>query len=150
LERKSVRFQVNRELLEDSSTKAVKEEFRDVVWPVYEYYEEVEEDGEPFVVAPISHASFFETEPAEEYFTGEEKPYRVQRFSGRWPLQDAMTLYAPLQAPELVLELADLAEKRYRQILWIGFSGHAATFSSVASTSSPFVNSAPALTNATR
>ncbi len=39
---------------------------------------------------------------------------------------------------------------RYRQILWIGFSGHAATFSSVPSTSSPFVNSAPALTNATR
>lgn len=39
---------------------------------------------------------------------------------------------------------------RYLQMLWIGFSGHAATFSSVPSTSSPFLNSAPALTNATR
>ncbi len=44
------------------------------------------------------------------------------------------------------------AEKlgRYLQELWIGFSSHAATFSSVPSTSSPFLNSAPALTNATR
>ncbi len=39
---------------------------------------------------------------------------------------------------------------RYRQILWIDFSDHAATFSSVPSTSSPFLNSAPALTSATR
>ncbi|CAN5619604.1 hypothetical protein BH24ACT18_BH24ACT18_11450 [soil metagenome] len=43
-----------------------------------------------------------------------------------------------------------ILEKRYRQELWIGFSGHAATFASVPSTSSPFLNSAPALTNATR
>jgi DNA (cytosine-5)-methyltransferase 1 len=41
-------------------------------------------------------------------------------------------------------------EGRYLQMLWIGFSGHAATFSSAPSTSSPFLNSAPALTNATR
>ena len=39
---------------------------------------------------------------------------------------------------------------RYRQELWIGFSSHAATFSSSPSTNSPFLNSAPALTSATR
>jgi arylsulfatase A-like enzyme len=39
---------------------------------------------------------------------------------------------------------------RYRQMLWIGPTGHAATFSSLPSTSSPFLNSAPALTSATR
>jgi len=111
LEHKSGRFQVNRELLKNSSTKAIKEELRGVGWPVYKDYEAVEEDGEPFVVASISLSSFFETEPAEEYFAGEEKTYRVQRSAGRWPSQDAMSIYPPLQAPELVLELAELAEK---------------------------------------
>jgi hypothetical protein len=40
--------------------------------------------------------------------------------------------------------------ERYRQELWIGFSDHAATFSSLPSTSSPFSNLAPALTSATK
>jgi hypothetical protein len=40
--------------------------------------------------------------------------------------------------------------ERYCQMLWIGLFGHAATFSSFPSTSSPFLNSAPALTSATR
>jgi hypothetical protein len=40
--------------------------------------------------------------------------------------------------------------QRYCQMLWIGLSAHAATFSSLPSTSSPFLNSAPALTSATR
>jgi hypothetical protein len=41
--------------------------------------------------------------------------------------------------------------ERYRQELWIGFSGHAAAFfSSLPSTSSPSLNSAPALTNVSR
>ena len=39
---------------------------------------------------------------------------------------------------------------RYRQMLWIGLHDHAATFSSLPSTNSPLLNSAPALTNATR
>ena len=40
--------------------------------------------------------------------------------------------------------------QRYCQELWIGFFAHAATFSSLPSTSSPLLNFAPALTNATR
>ena len=39
---------------------------------------------------------------------------------------------------------------RYRQMLWIRSHDHAAAFSSLPSTSSPFSNLAPALTNATK
>jgi acyl-CoA reductase-like NAD-dependent aldehyde dehydrogenase len=43
-----------------------------------------------------------------------------------------------------------LKEKgRYCQMLWIGLRDHAATFSSLLSTNSPFTNLAPALTNGT-
>jgi hypothetical protein len=41
-------------------------------------------------------------------------------------------------------------KKRYCQKLWIGSSSHAATFSLLPSTSSPFTNFAPALTRATK
>ena len=37
---------------------------------------------------------------------------RWQRLAGRGPIEDRMTLYAPLRAPELVIELAELAEKK--------------------------------------
>ncbi len=40
--------------------------------------------------------------------------------------------------------------QRYLQELWIRSRDHAATLSSLPSTSSPFLNSAPALTSATR
>ena len=61
------------------------------------------------------------------------------------------TVSLPIEAAWSELEAWDESGTRYRQILWIGFSGHAATFSSkLPSTSSPFLNSAPALTNATR
>jgi hypothetical protein len=40
--------------------------------------------------------------------------------------------------------------ERYRQMLWIRPHDHAAAFSSLPSTSSPFSNLAPALTNATK
>ena len=40
--------------------------------------------------------------------------------------------------------------RRYRQMLWIRSHDHAAAFSSLPSTSSPFSNLAPALTNATK
>ena len=49
-----------------ASAKAVTEELRDTVWPVYEHYEILEEDGETFVVASVSHASFVEPEPIED------------------------------------------------------------------------------------
>jgi hypothetical protein len=47
-------------------------------------------------------------------------------------------------------EEADQLQERYRQMLWIRPHDHAAAFSSLPSTSSPFSNLAPALTNATK
>ncbi len=64
----------------------------------------------------------------------------------------ALKFYLPEEGHEEALGLLEAAEAgaRYCQKLWIGLSGHAATFSSVPSTNFPFVNSAPALTRATR
>jgi hypothetical protein len=93
---------------EGAAEEAVKEELRNVGWPVYKDYEIRHEDGEAFVVAPISFASFAEPKPTEDRVV---QGYRVMSFAGRSPSQDAMTFYAPLRTPELVLELAELAEK---------------------------------------
>jgi hypothetical protein len=69
--------------------------------------------GEVFVVASVSPASFVESEPTEEGVIrkGEMKGLRWQKFAGRDPVQDNMTLYAPLKTPELVIDFAELAEK---------------------------------------
>ena len=55
-----------------------------------------------------------------------------------------------VMAPHSTQMLGEEDLLRYCQMLWIGFSSHAATFSSIPSTSFPFLNFAPALTNATR
>jgi hypothetical protein len=47
-------------------------------------------------------------------------------------------------------EPSEEIKRRYRQMLWIRPHDHAAAFSSLPSTSSPFSNLAPALTNATK
>jgi len=91
------------ERFERASVEVVKEELRAGGWPVYKSYAIEIEDGEAFVVAPVSWASFFNPEPLEEN-------QGLQRFAGRSPLEDAMTFYAPLRTPEVVLELAELAE----------------------------------------
>jgi hypothetical protein len=67
-----------------------------------------------FVVAPVSPASFVESEPEEERVIreGRLEGQRWQCVAGRDPIEDRMTLYAPLRAPELVIELAELAEKK--------------------------------------
>ena len=93
--------------------KAVKEELRNSVWPVYEHYEIAEEDGEAFIVASVSPASFIQSEPMDEGVVQEDEMegWRWQKFAGRDPLEDRMTLYAPLKTPELVVDLAELAEK---------------------------------------
>ena len=110
-------FQVDSELLENSSSKTVKKELRGVGWPVYKDYEIREEDSEAFVVAPISSRTFFETEPEEEKLVtdAEEREYVSRRFRGRSSLKDAMTFYAPLRTPEVALELAELAEEEITQ-----------------------------------
>ena len=80
--------------------KAVKDEQRRQGWPVYKNYDIIEEDGETFVVAPVSPPWFIEP---EEEIVGQ---WRVRDNS-----QDVMSHYAPLAVPELVVDLAELAEK---------------------------------------
>ena len=101
------------EVLQKSVKEAVKEKPRSSVWPVYEHYEVVEEEGETFVVASRSPASFIESEAKDESVAqvGELEGRRWQGFEGRDLLQNAATLYAPLERSELVVELAKLAEK---------------------------------------
>lgn len=107
-------FQVTEEIIEEALTKAVKPEFRAVAWPVYKKYDiVVEEEGEPFVVGPISRDSFFEAEPYRTELVGEgERTYLAEHRRGRSPLRDAMFFYPPLRAPELLVDLAELAEKK--------------------------------------
>lgn len=93
--------------MSDSSAKAVKKELRGAEWPVYENYEIRDEGGEAFVTAPVSVFSFFEAEPREVEIKGS----RYYRLPGRNPAKGAMSFYAPLTTPELVVELAELAEK---------------------------------------
>jgi hypothetical protein len=103
---------LNASHFEHAAKKAVKEELRGAGWPVYKDYEVVTEDGDAFVVAPVSHALFFEAEPREVVVQeGVDKGSRWQRLAGRDPAKEAMTFYAPLGTPELVLELAELAER---------------------------------------
>ena len=103
-----------------ATPKAVKNYGRK--WPVYKHYEIVEESGTIFVVAPLEFASFFEpvTEANRNHpeEVGQLKGQRLGGFVGRDPIEDAMTsypptksTYVPLQAPELVVELAQLADK---------------------------------------
>ena len=102
------------ERFESASNKAVKEELRGVGWWVYEHYETREEGDQTFVVAPVSFDTFFRPESTEEHAIQEDdRRSRMRRaYSGRSPQEDAITIYAPLMTPELVLDLAELAEKK--------------------------------------
>jgi hypothetical protein len=80
----------------------------------------------------------------DHVFEGQNRPASGQ-FSeyGRGPIADGQQAY-------FFMNGRWLEPGRYRQELWIGFSSHAASFSSLPSTNSPFSNLAPALTSATR
>jgi hypothetical protein len=70
---------------------------------VYRNYEIYEEDGELYVIAPL--------QPREVVVqAGEMKGTRLLGFSDRSLEEGTMCLYAPLKTPELVLDLAELAE----------------------------------------
>lgn len=116
--------QLNPEHFESAAREAVKKELRNTGWPVYEEYEICEEDGEAFVIAPISHASFFRPDPMQELSAQEGYTQgRVwRRYVGRDPIEDAMSHYAPLRTPELILELAQLAEKEITSEAVLGWA----------------------------
>lgn len=109
---------VNLNQIEGAASKAVKGDLRNKGWPVYERYEIRVEGEEEFVVAPISRDSFFERTPSEDTMSRDEegKDWRLRKYRGLDPTRaDALNCdapyYAPLRAPELVLELAELAER---------------------------------------
>ncbi len=82
---------------------AVKKESPSRPWPVYRDYEPTEEDGMSYVVASISQ---FE-EISENVVEG---GWRVRRWRARAPERAALNVYAPLETPELIVDLAELAE----------------------------------------
>jgi hypothetical protein len=83
---------------------AVKKASPSRPWPVYWRYEPIEEGDVSYVVASVG---LFE-ELVEE--TGEHGG-RVRRWRGREPEKAALNLYAPLETPELIVDLAELADK---------------------------------------
>jgi len=102
----------------DESNKAVKKTQPSKQWPVYSKYKVQvdEESAESYVVACTSMA-----EPASD--ETDEHGQRVKSYRGRDPMQDATAYlplrdskpvvdskYAPLMAPELVVELANVAD----------------------------------------
>jgi hypothetical protein len=95
--------EITEETFDDVLDKSIKEELRVAGWPVYKHYEVSEENGEVFVVAPLSE----QWVPEDE--TSEWRGY--SRLEVGNPAADALTFYSPLRTPELVVDLAALAEK---------------------------------------
>jgi hypothetical protein len=102
----------------DNLSKAVKKALPIAPWPVYSEYKVTvdKESGERYVVACTSMA-----EPVRD--ETDEHGQRVKSYRGRDPMQDATPYlplrdskpvvdnnYAPLMAPELVVELANIAD----------------------------------------
>lgn len=80
---------------------AVKDELRSTGWPVYEHYEIREESGEMFVIAPL-----FEGRRKKD-----EKNTLMRPFNPFDPMEDVKEWRAPLRTPELLLDLAELADR---------------------------------------
>lgn len=80
----SLGYEVNSGLFSEAAGKAVKKELRGQAWTVYEHYEKVEEDGRTFVVSS----------------PGESRNMR----------DDAKIIYAPMRNPDLVVDLALMAD----------------------------------------
>jgi hypothetical protein len=91
------------ENFEEALNKSVKEELRGQVWPIYNHYEVSEEDGETFVIAPLSRRWI------PEHETSEWRGYSSLEVGN--PAADVERFYEPLKTPELVVDLAYRAEK---------------------------------------
>jgi hypothetical protein len=85
--------------------KAVKRDAPSRTWPVYEDYDVVDDanSGESFVVASFD---LFELVADEDPGHGQ----RTKTYRGREPEQAALKNYPPLITPELVVDLANLAD----------------------------------------
>ena len=114
---------------------AVKKDSPSRPWPVYRRYVPLKEEGVSYVVAAVG---LFE-ELAEE--TGESGG-RVRRWRGRAPEKAALNLYAPLETPELIVDLAELADKPITPEAVVGW---AETYGLLASSRSEDVVEQPGL-----
>jgi hypothetical protein len=95
--------------LEEALVRAVKKDSPSRPWPVYRRYEPIEEGGVSYVVASVG---LFE-EIVDE--TG-DRGGQGRRWRGREPEKTeadkiALKPCAPLQTPELIVDLAELADK---------------------------------------
>jgi hypothetical protein len=95
--------EISEDTFEKALSKSVKDELRAQGWPIYEHYEVMEEEGEAFVVAPLS----LRWVPQEE--TGEWRGHSKLEVGN--PVVEVKRYYSPLRTPELVVDLAYLAEK---------------------------------------
>jgi len=97
--------------------KAVKKNSPGRTWPVYEDYRVVpdEKSGESFVVASFD---LFELGADEAASHGR----RVKTYRGREPEQAARKNYPPLGIPELVVELANLADNTFTPEAVVGWA----------------------------
>jgi hypothetical protein len=95
--------EITEEQFDNVLRKSIKDELSRAGWPVYKHYEVREEDGEVFVIAPLSEHWVPEDE------TSEWRGY--SRLEVANPAVDALSFYAPLRTPELVVDMAALAEK---------------------------------------
>jgi hypothetical protein len=80
---------------------AFAEELRSDGWPVYYRYEIAEEEGETFVVAPLGSGLFARADTDGRF----DRP--VNPFD---PGEDVKKWYAPLRTPELLIDLAYVAD----------------------------------------
>ncbi|MEJ7872183.1 MAG: hypothetical protein WKF67_07970 [Rubrobacteraceae bacterium] len=96
--------EINETRFDNVLSKSIKEELRMAGWPVYKNYEISEDEGQVFVTAPLSVSSVPEEDPTSAW-----RGYnRIE--IGNTDI-DAKRIYAPLRTPELVVDLAYLAEK---------------------------------------
>jgi hypothetical protein len=114
---------------------AVKKDSPSRPWPVYWRYEPIDEGGVSYVVASVG---LFE-ELVEET---REPGGRVRRWRGRAPEKAALNLYAPLETPELIVDLAELADKPITPEAVVGW---AETYGLLASSRSEDVVEQPGL-----
>ena len=121
--------------IEEALARAVKKDSPSRPWPVYRRYEPIEEEGVSYVVASVG---LFE-ELVDE--TG-DRAGRVRRWRGREPEEAALNLYAPLQTPELIVDLAELADKPITPQAVVGW---AETYGLLASSRSEDVLEQPGL-----
>jgi hypothetical protein len=94
--------EITEDRLEHILKQSIKDELSGPVWPVYEHYEVAVDDDEVFVIAPLLE-HWVPVDETSKWHGGSRLEVRNQAVDARF--------YLPLRTPELVVDLAYLAEK---------------------------------------